>query len=136
MPENMTVEQRRAFVATGNRTAKIVSLRADGRPHAVPVWFVVDGDDIVCTIKDSSVKARNMARDPRVTVLVDDETPPYAFVSIDGTAETSQDPEELRRVSEEIARRYLDDEEAVNGFIAYMTSPGSMVARIRPTHIV
>ena len=33
MPENMTVEQRRDFVAAGGRTAKIVSLRADGRPH-------------------------------------------------------------------------------------------------------
>ncbi|SRR6266545_1111318 len=136
MPENMTVEQRRDFVAAGGRTAKIVSLRADGRPHAVPVWFVVDGDDIICTIKESSVKARNMARDPRVTVLVDDETPPYAFVSIDGTAEISADLEDLRRWAGAIGRRYLDDEEAVNGFVAYMTSPGSMVARIRPTHIV
>lgn len=136
MPENMTVEHRRTFLTAGTRTAKIASLRADGRPHAVPVWFVLDGDDIVCTVSEKSVKARNIARDPRVTVVVDDETAPYAFVSIEGHAELSHDTDELRRIAGDIGHRYLDDEQAIAGFVGYMTSPGMVVARIRPTHIV
>jgi PPOX class probable F420-dependent enzyme len=136
MPEKMTIEQRRAFLTTGTRTATIASLRADGRPHAVPVWYVLDGDDIVCTVNDSTVKARNIARDPRVTVVVDDEAAPYAFVSIEGRAELSQDGDELRRIAGEVGRRYLDDEQAIAGYVEYMTGPGVVVVRVRPTHIV
>lgn len=136
MPETMTTDQRQAFLAEGARTATIATLRGDGRPHAVPVWYVLDGDDIVCIISESSVKGRNLARDPRATVVVDDGTPPYAFVSIDGEAELSRDPEERRRIADVMGRRYLDSEEAVNGFIGYMMSPANVVARIHPTHIV
>lgn len=136
MAEKMTIEHRRAFLTTGTRTAKIASLRADGRPHAVPVWYALDGDDVVCIINGSTVKARNIARDPRVTVVVDDETAPYAFVSIDGDAELDPDEDERRRFAGEIGRRYLDDEQAIAGFVEYMASPGMVLARIRPTHIV
>ena len=135
MPENMTVEQRRTFLAVGTRTAKLATVRANGRPHAVPVWFVLDGDDIVCIIKDTTVKGRNMSRDPRVTVVVDDEAAPYAFVSVDGDAELSHDGAERQRFAVEIGRRYLP-EEAVEGFVGFMMSPGMVLARIRPTHIV
>src|ERR671924_379240 len=110
MPEKMTDEQCRAFLGEGARTATIATVRADGRPHAVPVWFAVDGADIVITLTERTVKGRNLLRDPRVTAVVDDERPPYAFVSVDGTAEFSRDEAELRRWAGEIARRYLGEE--------------------------
>jgi len=135
MPETMSNEQRRAFLTAGARTVTLATLRADGRPHAVPVWFVLDGDDIVITIGETTVKGRNIARDPRVTAVVDDEAPPYAFVSIDGTAELSTDRAELRRWAGEIGRRYLG-EEGAEGFAEYAVSTGMVVARIRPTRIV
>lgn len=136
MPEPMTTEQRQAFLAGGGRTATIATVRADGRPHAVPVWYVLDGDDIVLVIKDTTVKGRNLLRDPRVTVVVDDDDPPYAFVSIDGTAEFGRDPEEVRRFAGEIGRRYLNDEDAAAGFAEWAVSSDMVVARIRPAHIV
>jgi PPOX class probable F420-dependent enzyme len=71
----MTPERWRAFLAQGTRTAKLATTRSDGRPHVVPIWFVLDGEDLVFTTGGRSVKARNLRRDPRVCLCVDDETP-------------------------------------------------------------
>lgn len=134
MPEEMSVAQRREFLAAGIRTATIVTLRADGRPHAVPIWFVVDGDDVVVTTREATVKGRNMIRDPRVSVVVDDEAPPCAFVSIDGRAEVSRDGAELRRFAAEIGRRYLG-EDGVEQFVDYAVTSGMSVFRVRPERV-
>lgn len=55
-------------------------MRADGSPHVVPVWFVLDGDGaMVLNVDGGSIKAKALRRDPRVSLCVDDETPPYSF---------------------------------------------------------
>ena len=69
---------------SGTRTAKLATVRADGRPHVAPVWFDLDGDEIVFTTGKDSVKGKNILRDPRVMISVDDENPPFAFVFIEG----------------------------------------------------
>ena len=93
----MTDDERRAFLTEGTRTAKVATTRADGRPHAAPVWFVLDGDDVIFTTGEGTVKGRTLLRDPRVSVVVDSDKPPFAFVVIDGIAEISHDQAELLR---------------------------------------
>ncbi|MCB1261981.1 MAG: PPOX class F420-dependent oxidoreductase, partial [Acidimicrobiales bacterium] len=95
MARTMDADERRAFLLEGTRTAKLATTRADGSPHVAPVWFLLDGDDVVCTTWHESVKAKSLRRDPRVALTVDDPTPPYAFVIVEGTATISEDPEEL-----------------------------------------
>jgi PPOX class probable F420-dependent enzyme len=104
----MTVEQYRQFLSEGSRTAKIATVRADGRPHVAPVWFLVDGDSIVFTTGKGSVKGRNLRRDPRVSICVDDETMPFAMVLIEGTAKLSEDPQALLDWATRLARRYVE----------------------------
>ena len=70
-------------------------MRKDGRPHVVPVWFVLDGDTLVFTTGETSVKAANMRCDQRVSICVDDETSPYAYMMIEGMATFSADSETL-----------------------------------------
>ncbi|HLI08028.1 MAG TPA: pyridoxamine 5'-phosphate oxidase family protein [Ktedonobacteraceae bacterium] len=65
----------RTFLLTGTRTAKVATVRADGRPHVAPVWFLLDDDSIVFTTWHTTVKAKNIRRDPRVCLCIDDETP-------------------------------------------------------------
>ncbi|MEV6911660.1 PPOX class F420-dependent oxidoreductase [Amycolatopsis sp. NPDC051071] len=138
MPEKMTDEQRRAFLAEGTRTAVFATVRPDGRPHAVPVWFAMDGDDIVVNLGEDTVKGRALKEDPRVSVVADDPRPPYSFVSVEGVAEIVTDPEGVRQGSELIARRYLAEagQEASDGWMAYATSPGKVLVRVRPSHTV
>src|ERR687886_2106332 len=92
----LTNAEARAFLLDRPRTAKLATVRADGRPHVAPVWFDLDGDTIVFTTWHTTVKAANIRRDPRVCLCVDDQAPPFAFVTVEGTATLSDDPAELR----------------------------------------
>jgi PPOX class probable F420-dependent enzyme len=97
----------RDFLLDGTRTAKIATVGADGRPHVVPVWFTIDTDEIVFSTFSRSVKARNMARDPRVAVAVDKEEAPFGFVSIIGRAELTERPDDFLGWTTRIASRYV-----------------------------
>ena len=63
----MTLDARRSFLTEGTRTAVLSTNREDGRPHAVPICFVLDGDDVLFLTNAESVKGRDLLRDPRVT---------------------------------------------------------------------
>ena len=106
----MSREEAWGFLAAGVRTAKLATTRADGAPDVVPVWFVLDGEQIVFTCPGSSLKARNLVRDPRAAVAVDDETFPHAFVTLRGTVEVAVRPRDLRIWTTRIAARYVGAE--------------------------
>ena len=95
MPRRMDDAEWRAFVSEGTRTGKLATTRHDGRPHVVPIWFVLDGDDFVFTTGEHSIKGRALARTGLAALCVDDERPPYAFVSVTGTVGISRDADEL-----------------------------------------
>ena len=82
--QDMTDLEIKEFLKAGTRTGKLATVRKDGRSHVAPIWFVLDGDELVFTTWHESVKAKNMARDQRVSLCVDDESPPYAFVLVEG----------------------------------------------------
>jgi PPOX class probable F420-dependent enzyme len=91
----------------GTRTGKLATVRKDGRPHVAPIWFDLDGDELVFTTWHESVKAANKRRDPRVSVCVGDESPPYAFVVVEGTITVTEDAEERTYWAKRIAARYM-----------------------------
>jgi PPOX class probable F420-dependent enzyme len=132
----MTPEERRSFLMRGTRTAILATIRPDGRPHAVPVGFVLDGDDVLFLTGERTVKGANLQHDPRVSLVVDDETPPFAFVRIDGRAEVSQARDEVRRAAAiEIGRRYGGGE-SVDEFVRFADIALGLLVRVRPTHVV
>jgi PPOX class probable F420-dependent enzyme len=92
----MSREESRAFLLERARAAKAATVRPDGRPHITPVWFDLDGDDLVFTTWHTTVKARDLRRDPRISLCVDDERPPFSFVLIEGTARLSDNLDEAR----------------------------------------
>jgi PPOX class probable F420-dependent enzyme len=111
--QRMTPGEWRAFLLSGTRTAKVATVCSDGRPHVAPVWFDLDGDDLIFMTGSTTVKGKNILRDPRVMLSVDDESPPFAFVWIEGTAVPSElSPAELLPWSTRIARRYMGAERA------------------------
>ena len=132
---SMTEEEWRAFVMHGTRTAKVATARKDGRPHVVPVWFVLDGEDVVFTTGASSVKGQALRRDPYACLCVDDQTPPYSFVMIEGPVELRTDLDELRDIATRIGRRYMGAERAEE-FGARNAVEGELLVRLRPTHVL
>jgi PPOX class probable F420-dependent enzyme len=131
----MTAEDTREFLMHARRTAKVATTRADGRPHVAPVWFILDGDDIVFMTGAGTVKGRTLARDPRVSLTVDLEEQPYTFVIVEGTAELSDDLEAMLPLSIAIARRYVGEQRA-DEIGRRNAVPGELLVRISPSKII
>ena len=133
--QEMTADERRAFLVHGTRTAKVATVRPDGRPHIAPVWFVLDGDTVVFTTGAETVKGRAIRRDPRVSLLVDDETPPFAYILVEGTAEVGEDLADLLRWATLIGGRYMGADRA-EAFGRRNAVPGELLVRVTPTKTV
>jgi PPOX class probable F420-dependent enzyme len=125
----------RDFLRQGTRTGKLGYLASDGRPLIAPIWFIVDGDGLVFNTGKDTAKGRALARDPRATLCVDLEEPPYAFVQVQAEAELSEDPAELLRTATAIAARYMGDDRAEE-FGKRNAVPGELVVRLRPVKVI
>jgi PPOX class probable F420-dependent enzyme len=123
------------FLTEGTRTGKIAYTNAAGRVLVAPIWFIVEDGDLIFNTGADTVKGQFLARERRVTICVDLEEPPYAFVQVQGNAELSDDPSELIRTATAIAARYMGPDRADeigqrNGV------PGELVVRVRPTKVL
>ena len=131
----MTKDQWQRFVSEGTHTAKLSTVRADGSPHIAPVWFLLDGDDIVFNTGADTVKGRNMARDGRISLCVDDDRPPFSFVTLQGRAELSDRLEEVRDWATRIAARYMGADLAEE-YGARNGVPGELLVRVRIEKVI
>ncbi len=126
----------RAFLLEAARTGKIATVRADGRPHIVPIWFDLDDDNTVYfNTGDSTVKAKNMRRDPRISLCVDDERPPYAFAVLEGTVTFVDDHAAKLRWATSIAGRYMGAENA-EAYGKRNAVEGELLVRFTITHVL
>ena len=133
--QKMTPTEYRSFLLDRVRTGKLATVRADGRPHVTPVWFDLDGETLLFTTGHESVKAINLRRDPRVCLCVDEETPPFAFVQLEGTATMSDDADDLRYWATRIGGRYMGTDLA-EAYGKRNSVPGELLVRVIPTKIV
>ncbi|HMG38606.1 MAG TPA: pyridoxamine 5'-phosphate oxidase family protein, partial [Nitrososphaeraceae archaeon] len=83
------------FLMQGTFTGKLATVKKDGSSHVVPIWFVLDNENskrrskignIIFTTYRTSVKANNIRQNDRVSICIDDQIPPFSFVTIFGTA--------------------------------------------------
>ena len=115
------------FLLAGTRTAAIATIRRDGHPHVVPVWFTVEGHDVVFSTSSASAKAKNLERDQRATLCVSDDTPPFGFVTIKGEAQCIRRPDDFLVWTTRIARRYVGPERAVEMGTKYTEMDDTLV---------
>jgi PPOX class probable F420-dependent enzyme len=129
----MTHDQVRAFLtAEPARPAILGTTRADGRPHLAPIWFVVDDDGtIVFTTGADTVKGRNLRRNGRAALSVDDDAPPFSFVTIEGPVAISEDLGEVGRWAAVIGGRYMGADRAQE-FGDRNGVPGELLLRLTP----
>ena len=126
------------FLEAPVRPGVVATTRADGRPHAAPVWIDLEaGGDLTVVFNTgaNTVKGRNLARDPRLTMVVQDDRPPFSFVLLEGTAELIDDLEQVRAWATRIGGRYMGADRAEeygrrNGV------PGELLVRMRVTATV
>ena len=135
MPREMSSPEIASFLMHGTRTAKVATTMSSGQPHVMPVWFVLDGEELVFTTGAGSVKGRNLRRDPRIALVVDEDVAPYAFVHIRGRARISEDMNELLRFATEIGGRYMGPERAEE-FGRRNAIPGELLVHVTPERII
>ena len=123
-----------AFLSEGTRTAVFGWVASDGRPLAAPVWFFVDGDELVFNTGKDTAKGKALLRDPRVVLCIDDSQPPYSFVQVQGVATLSEDPAELLDTATRLGGRYMGADRA-REFGERNGVPGELVVRVRPTKV-
>ncbi len=131
MDENEIID----FLMEGTRTGKLSTVREDGRPHVAPIWFVWNDGKIIFDTMGDSVKAKNIRRNPQVSICVDDESPPYAFVIIQGAGKFSDNQKDLLKWNTIIARRYMG-EKLAEVYGKRNTVEGSLLVEVTPTKMI
>ena len=125
----------KAFVLAAPRPAICAIVLSDGRPHATPVWVDIDGDEVVFTTSQEESKGRALPREPRVSLCVQDDQPPFGFVSIQGVAAVIDDGEAVKVWAARIGGRYMGADRA-DEYGRKNGVPGQVLVRVRPTKIV
>jgi PPOX class probable F420-dependent enzyme len=135
MARRMDEAEWQAFVSAGTRTGKLATVRADGRSHVVPIWFVLDDGDVVFNTGAETVKGRNLRRTGRAALCVDDERPPFAYVMIEGPVTLSDDVEAMLPLSTAIGARYMGAGRGEE-FGRRNAVPGELLVRLSPERVV
>jgi len=87
------------------RSIWVSSTRPDGRPHAVPVWYLWDGKSIYFVTKRVSQKGRNLAGQPWTVVHAGDGDD---AIILEGPVQVVEDPAEMQRVNAGYMEKYVD----------------------------
>jgi len=133
------------FVMQDTLTGKLATVRIDGSSHVVPIWFVLDNEnskrrrrigDIIFTTDSTSAKANNIRRDNRVSICIDDQTRPFSFITIFGTAKIhTYKQKEVLKWATKIAERYMGKKNA-EAYGRRNSGEGAVLVRIKSTRII
>jgi PPOX class probable F420-dependent enzyme len=87
--------------------ANVATLNSDGSPQVTPVWVDYDGTHVLINTARGRVKARNLAREPRVAVAISDPEDPYRYLSIQGRVVEMTEAGGDAHI-DKMAKKYLD----------------------------
>lgn len=135
MPHEMSDAERRAFLLAPGRTGHLATVRADGRAHVAPVWFTLDGDDVLFNTGADTVKGHNLRRTGRASLSVDLPVHPYAFVHLEGPVTLETDHVAYRPWSRRISAKYVPADE-VDDFTDRNAVEGELLVRLTPETVV
>src|ERR1051326_7179224 len=130
MPK-LTASEIEAFLGERGHLARIATLRADGSPSVVPVWFLYEKGRIHITPRKHSEFGRNLRRDPRPSITSDEEAGPYRKVIVEGRVEflyEDGEDDEWRDLYRRIARRYGDERSMEYYITETVDQPRALVA--------
>src|ERR1041384_4708127 len=119
------------FLTERGHLARIATVRADGSPSVVPVWFLYERGEIHITPRKHSEFGRNLRRDPRTAITIDEEAGSYRKVIVEGRVrflhEDGED-DRWRDLYRRIARRYVDDASAEYYVTETIDQPRALLA--------
>lgn len=127
----MGTDQREAFLA--DLHVGVLAIERDGKgPLALPIWYAYADGDVLISMAADSAKTRLLRRAGRATMTVQDERPPYRYVSIEGPVSIEAYDDVDGYDIETVAKRYLGDEIGAQYASANPPGDSTVVARITP----
>ena len=105
--ETMSTDEAKAFLAEGARTGKLATASKRGAVSVAPIWFLVDGEDLVFTTWHASLKARHLTENPRAALTVDVSDFPFDFVVVRGPVTVTESAPDMAHWSTRLAARYV-----------------------------
>lgn len=128
-----------AFASAGTRTGMLGLVRANGAPVVTPVWFVLhegpNGDELIFTTGTDTLKGKAIRRDPRISLAVDDQRPPFSYVQFTAEARLTNDYDEMLTWATKIGGRYMGAEQAEQ-FGRRNAVPEESLVRARITKVI
>jgi len=132
--EKMTDKEVDELLIEGTSTGKISTVRTDGRPHVAPILFVWENKKIYFLTMNTSIKAKNIVNNSKVSFCTDDQSPPFSFVIIEGEAKIIQNTFDLLGWAGKIGGRYMVKEASEE--MAKRNSEGMILVEITPAKII
>jgi PPOX class probable F420-dependent enzyme len=103
----MSTAEAIKFLAEGTRTGRLATASPTGSPHVAPVWFLVDGNDLVFTTGRDTIKGRHLRANPRAALTVDVDVYPYSYVVVRGPVTVEEHGADLLLWATRLAERYV-----------------------------
>ena len=126
---NMTTGQREAFLA-GLHVGVLAIQRDDKGPLALPIWYQYEDGQVLIHMSGDSVKAKLLRRHGRASMTVQNETPPYQYVMVEGPVTVAHEGRNILSM----AVRYLGDEMGQQYADTNPPTDDSVIARLTPEH--
>lgn len=104
----VTLNEATRKLLDGRNFATVATLNPDGGPHTSVVWVAREGDTVLFSVTSRRQKARNLTRDPRISVTVFELENPYNSVEIRGTVELVEDTDKTLPTT--LSHKYLGED--------------------------
>jgi PPOX class probable F420-dependent enzyme len=102
----MPLNENTVRLAKGKNLASVVTVMPSGQPQAQLTWVDTDGEYILVNTEPQRQRAKNVARNPRITVLIHSDSNPYDWSEVRGHVVETITGDEARRHIDELAQKY------------------------------
>jgi PPOX class probable F420-dependent enzyme len=116
-------------LAKGKNLATVVTLMPGGQPQALLTWVDTDGEHVLINTEPQRQRARNVARDPRITVLIHGDNP-YDWAEVRGHVAETVTGEQARQHADELARKYTGKD-----YAGPVGPQGRMILKVAPDKV-
>ena len=128
---SMTKQEIDKFLAEAN-IAKVATVKKDGAPFVVPVWYDWNGEYCYLVGRKRASWVRNISKDPRVTVLIDGQNPPYPKVIIEGKAKIVGDKlDDWIEIGKRMVKKYYGPDAGMSYLEGSIDQPRKTI-RVKP----
>jgi PPOX class probable F420-dependent enzyme len=106
----MALDEDTVRLAKGKNLATVVTLMPDGQPQALLTWVDSDGEHILINTEPQRQRAKNVRRDPRITVLIHSAEDAWSWSEVRGRVVEVVGGDEARKHIDELSRKYVGTE--------------------------